>query len=247
MSERPTLLIYTDDTVLGLGAELAIRSLDRFEIVMAEPELAELVLLAGRIQPHIILIDTTPDITVGLISALRNTAKKSRIVLWGRSFSQELIDQAREIGIAGLQRRGCSKEEFVDALGRVADGEELFETNDAPADSRKVPLTRRESQLVTLLVQGLKNKEIATCLGITEGTVRMYLSKLFVKIGARDRFEVAVFGLKNAYCARAAWDGQNGFVTEIDQGRARPVLRSLVLVEPKRRRGYEALPRAAGE
>jgi DNA-binding CsgD family transcriptional regulator len=107
-----------------------------------------------------------------------------------------------------------------------------------PAHSKTVDLTNRESQLVTLLAQGLKNKEIASCLGITEGTVRIYLSRLFAKIGARDRFEVAVFGLKNAYCGHASWDGQNAFVTESDADRARPVLRSLVLVEPQRRRGY---------
>jgi hypothetical protein len=50
---------------------------------------------------------------------------------------------------------------------------------------------------VRLLAQGLKNKEIATCLGITEGTVKVYLSHLFKKVGAKDRFELALFGLKN--------------------------------------------------
>jgi DNA-binding CsgD family transcriptional regulator len=107
-----------------------------------------------------------------------------------------------------------------------------------PEHSKTVELTNRESQLVSLLAQGLKNKEIAACLGITEGTVRIYLSRLFAKIGARDRFEVAVFGLKNAYCGQATWDGQNAFVTENDEERARPLLKSLVLVEPQRRRGY---------
>jgi hypothetical protein len=91
---------------------------------------------------------------------------------------------------------------------------------------------------VSLLVQGLKNKEIAACIGITEGTVRIYLSKLFAKIGARDRFELAVFGLKNEFCGQAAWDGRDSFVTKTDEDRARPVLRSLMLVEPQRRRGY---------
>ncbi len=68
-----------------------------------------------------------------------------------------------------------------------------------------------------------------------------------MKIGARDRFEVAVFGLKNAYCGQAPWDGRNGFVTDADEGRARPFLRSLVLVEPGRRRGYVRQSKAVGE
>ena len=63
--------------------------------------------------------------------------------------------------------------------------------------ARRYSLTRREGQLVTLLSQGLKNKEIATALSISEGTVKVYLSRLFQKLGVKDRFELALYGLKN--------------------------------------------------
>ena len=62
---------------------------------------------------------------------------------------------------------------------------------------RTVKLSPREGDLVRLLAQGLKNKEIATVLSISEGTVKVYLSKLFVKTGAKDRLELALFGLRN--------------------------------------------------
>jgi len=50
---------------------------------------------------------------------------------------------------------------------------------------------------LALLVQGLKNKEIAAALNISEGTVKAYLTTLFEKVGAKDRFELALFGMKN--------------------------------------------------
>jgi hypothetical protein len=50
---------------------------------------------------------------------------------------------------------------------------------------------------VSLLSQGLKNKEIAATLGISEGTVKVYFSRLFQKVGVKDRFELALYGLKN--------------------------------------------------
>ncbi len=50
---------------------------------------------------------------------------------------------------------------------------------------------------MSLLSQGLKNKEIAATLFISEGTVKVYLSRLFQKLGVKDRFELALFGLKN--------------------------------------------------
>jgi DNA-binding CsgD family transcriptional regulator len=92
-----------------------------------------------------------------------------------------------------------------------------------------VALTQREGQLVSLLSQGLKNKEIATTLMISEGTVKVYLSRLFQKVGVKDRFELALFGLKNL---------TTGQIPVGDKGRragAIPGLRSLVLDKPVER------------
>jgi DNA-binding CsgD family transcriptional regulator len=81
----------------------------------------------------------------------------------------------------------------------VNDGELWFEKalTDSIMSARRYSLTRREGQLVSLLSQGLKNKEIATALNISEGTVKVYLSRLFQKLGVKDRFELALYGLKN--------------------------------------------------
>ena len=54
--------------------------------------------------------------------------------------------------------------------------------------------------------QGLKNKEIATALTISEGTVKVYLSRLFQKLGVKDRFELALYGLKNLTPGNGAID-----------------------------------------
>ena len=240
------LVLYTDDALLALGASTVLSSLPQFRVLAAEPVLSSLVPFVDQVRPDVILVDITPEITIGLISALRKAAPGARLILWGRSFSEELRYQARQIGVAGFLERGGAAEDFARNLTDLAGGGDLSAAH-KPAHSKTVQLTNRESQLVTLLVQGLKNKEIATCIGITEGTVRIYLSKLFAKIGARDRFEVAVFGLKNSFCGQASWDGRDGFVTESDEARAKPVLRSLVLVEPQRRRGYVRRAAAVGE
>lgn len=183
--------------------------------------------------------------TLGFFAALRQSAPAARVVLWDREFSEELVEQSRELGDIWFLQRGHSGEEFMQSISRIASGEEVI-ARSAPEGATRVSLTPREAQLITLLVQGLRNKEIGACLGITEGTVRIYLTKLFVKVGARDRFELAVFGLKNLNCGYAFWDGHNAFVTDVDEDRARPLLRSLLLVEPKRRKGYAHLPKAVG-
>jgi DNA-binding CsgD family transcriptional regulator len=87
----------------------------------------------------------------------------------------------------------------VGAICRALDGEMVYPESDEEVRqrSRRVRLTPREGQLIALLVQGLKNKEIAAQLELSEGTVKVYLSKLFQKVGAKDRFELALFGLRN--------------------------------------------------
>jgi len=239
------IVVYTDDTVLGAGASLILSASRQFHVTNALPEASCLISLVAQVCPDVVLVELNPDMTLGLISMLRAAVPGSRLVIWGKSFSDEVLHQARELGVAAFLRRGRTTDQFVGDLISIAEGSHVFEA-EKPPHTKTVPLTPRESQLVTLLAQGLRNKEIASCIGITEGTVRIYLSKLFVKIGARDRFEVAVFGLKNSYFGQASWDGRDGFVTENDEARARPVLRSLVLVEPGRRRGYAGLAKASG-
>jgi two-component system nitrate/nitrite response regulator NarL len=238
------VMIYTDDALLALGTATVLSSAG-FDVIEATPEVSELVPQVANINPGFLLLDLTPDVTAGLLAALRQAAPETQLVIWGRTFGDELLAQAKELGVAGFLRRGISREKFVECFRSIAGGDAPIEKE--VTNTTRVPLTPRESQLVALLQQGLRNKEIGACLGITEGTVRMYLSKLFAKTGARDRFEVALFGLKNSVCGHAAWDGRNAFVTDSDAGRARPVLRSLMLVEPARRRGYARLSMAVGE
>jgi DNA-binding CsgD family transcriptional regulator len=102
-----------------------------------------------------------------------------------------------------------------------------------------VALTKRESQLVALLSQGLKNKEIASTLQISEGTVKVYLSRLFQKVGVKDRFELALYGLRNLQ-NMAGDSSSDGSAPPRMVGRTRnPAhaqwLRSLVMEKPSDR------------
>ena len=96
-------------------------------------------------------------------------------------------------------RKTLPPELLLECIHKVHGGELWFEKSltDGLAATNRIALTRREGQLVTLLSQGRKNKEIASLLMITEGTVKVYLSKLYDKLGVKDRFELALYGLKN--------------------------------------------------
>ncbi len=245
LSKRFKVLLFSDEPQLVAGAAGLLSTTGEFDVVVAPPDLAELLPAVRRNLPDLIVIDVTPVTTLNLLSLLHEATPAAHLVLWARSFSAEVRARRQELGIAGFLNRTLSNPEFIDSLRRIANGEAMAHA-EAPGYSTNVRLTPRESQLLSVLAQGLKNKEIASCLSITENTVRIYLSRLYQKVGARDRYELALFAWKNANCGQAEWDGPNAFVTRREEERARPILRSLVLVEPARRRGYPDVARAAG-
>jgi DNA-binding NarL/FixJ family response regulator len=194
----------------------------------------EVVTAARLQQPDIVVYNLTREADLGLIRELQSAASLSTIVLWAREVSTEVAHQAVELGVRGFLSTTASPEHFRDCLRIAAQGELWMESALTMnlLTNRPVSLSKRQSELVALLVQGLKNKEIAAALGISEGTVKAYLTTLYEKVGARDRFELALFGLKNMGDLRGATPGP-------DIRPAKP-LRSLVA-----RRGFSRSPEEA--
>ncbi|HEY1184559.1 MAG TPA: response regulator transcription factor [Bryobacteraceae bacterium] len=180
--------------------------------------------------PDLVLMDLTPEITFAVLSEMQHAMQSTKIVLWVNSISTELAFQAMGLGVRGILRKTLATDLQVKCLQKVQAGELWFEKalTDSFLCARRVALTQREGQLVSLLSQGLKNKEIATTLMISEGTVKVYLSRLFQKVGVKDRFELALFGLKNLTT------GQLPISDKSHRGASAgmPGLRSLVLEKP---------------
>jgi len=233
------LLLYTDEPILASGLETVLAPATSYRlsgICRTTPALIEQARLE---RPDVLLLDLTPDLTFGVLLEVQRQFPNSRIVLWVRSISTELAYQAIEHGVRGILRKTHPPEILLKCLQMVAEGGLWFEEalKASFTTMRTISLTRRESQLVSLLSQGLKNKEIAATLFISEGTVKVYLSRLFQKLGVKDRFELALFGLKNMPSGEA--------LVEVPQPRAvlpqrknagqSQWLRSIVLEKPQAR------------
>ena len=149
--------------------------------------------------PDILLMDFDSEQDLEAVTRVLARAPRVNIVLWAHHPSVEMAYQAMNLGVRGVLRKTLSPESTVRCLQKVASGETWFEKDLTAGftEGRGVSLTPRESELVTLLSQGLKNKEISAALSITEATVRVYLSALFRKVGVKDRYELALFGLRN--------------------------------------------------
>jgi two-component system response regulator DesR len=180
--------------------------------------------------PDILLLDLTPEVTFGVLSDIKRVVRESKLVLWVNAISPELAFQAMGLGVRGILRKTLQADLQVKCLQRVDAGELWVEKaiTDSFLTPKRVVLSQREGQLTTLLSQGLKNKEIASTLQISEGTVKVYLSRLFQKVGVKNRFEMALFGLKNL----AAGYPQPSEQPSRANNAPIPHLRSLVLERP---------------
>lgn len=194
-----TVLLCADEPILAEGLRRILEDVPGFDLAGCCPKPEDLREQIEALQPDILLVDLTADVTFSVLSGLREVVSTSRIVLWVHAISTELALQAMSLGVRGILRRTLPVETLVRCLMRVNEGELWFEKalTDSIMTANSYSLTRREGQLVALLSQGLKNKEIAYQLSISEGTVKVYMSRLFQKLGVKDRFELALYGLRN--------------------------------------------------
>ena len=225
------VVVFTDEPLVSAGIRQLLEPQADIQLTGVVSELSELIGHCSATQPDLVLLSNGAVYDRTILTALRWECPKTAVVLWVNEISPELAHQAMETGARGILRRKLSTDMLLKCIRKVHEGELWFEKSLANTfiSGRAVRLSRRESQMIALLAEGQKNKEIATSLSISEGTVKVYLSRLFAKVGAKDRYELALFGLRNSRDPNVQ-----------DQSAAAP-LRSLFITPPE-----SALKKAAG-
>jgi DNA-binding NarL/FixJ family response regulator len=143
------------------------------------------------------LVDVTSGLSFESLAELNSRLPGCPVVLWSDALPLDLVFRTLEFGVRGLVPRTAAPELLVSSLKKVANGEMQIgfaSSRESAPSKRQVALTPREREIVMRLRQGLRNKQIATEMNITEGTVKIYLFRLFHKLGVRNRFELASYG-----------------------------------------------------
>jgi DNA-binding NarL/FixJ family response regulator len=194
------ILLCVAEPILAKGLEHLLRQVEGFELL---PTCCGVTALMQSISkgaaPDLVLLDLSPDVTFAAMADLKRATADAKIVLRVNSASAGLACQAIGLGVRGILRKQLPAGLQVKCLQRVLAGELWFEKvlTDIAVSSRPVVLSDREGEVVSLLAQGLTNKEIAATLHASEGAVKVYLSHLFEKTGVKDRFELALYGLQS--------------------------------------------------
>ena len=144
-----------------------------------------------------IVLEWLASIRSGTVDLTANTA----IVIWGASITEAEALRFLQAGARGILRKTAEMSVILACLRTVASGRSWMEESVFGELGRgerypRSELTAREQQVLELVEQGFKNKEIALDLGIRPGTVKIHLKHIFEKTGVRGRYGLALNGLK---------------------------------------------------
>lgn len=186
--------------VEGLRATLGAGEV--FQVLQPVRTLESLTRLVIASGPRLVIIDKacgTPAV-LDWLSRNRNHLAVAAVV-WGNAISDAEALRFLKAGARGVIRKTADLPALLSCLDAVANGatwmEDALFQQACRADTWSRPdLTQREQQVLELVEQGLRNKEIASELGIRPGTVKIHLRHIFEKTGVHGRYGLALSGLR---------------------------------------------------
>ena len=194
-SSRIRVLCVDDHRVMLDGLALLIGRQTDMEVVASATNVPQAVAEYTRVRPDITLMDLQLPGSSGVegIKQIRNVAPEARIVVLTMYQGDEDIYRSLEAGAATYVLKDALSDELVTVIRQVHQGNKpVTPAVEALLESgRHQPLlTPREIQVVRLIADGLRNKEIAVALGISEQTAKVHVKNILFKLRVNDRSAV---------------------------------------------------------
>ena len=208
MADRMRLLLVDDHYLVRLGLTSVI-ALEADMCVCAEAATGHHAIELFRThQPDVTLMDLRlPDLSgTEAIRAIRAEFPRARIIALSTFAGDEEIYLALEAGALAYLVKTVHPEELVDAIRKVAAGQPHIPPDLAARLASRSPrshLSPRELEVLKLMTMGKRNRDIAAQLDITEGTVKIHVSNVLVKLGVTDRTEAVTQALQRGIVALA--------------------------------------------
>lgn len=153
--------------------------------------------------PAVLILDKSFGIhaIMDCLKRLRGAGHKIAPIVWGLNMSEAEALRLLQAGALGVVCRTATTEAVLECIRAVAAGntwmeESMLQEPEHSVRGSRSNLTARELQVVELVEQGLKNRDIASNLGIRPGTVKIHLKHIFEKTGIRGRYGLALSGLR---------------------------------------------------
>ena len=202
------LIIIDDDKLVCQALKTIIETDKDFNVVAVGHNGQEAIELYNKNKPDILLMDIRMNIMTGIEAGeiILANYPLGKILYLTTFLDNEYIVKALKIGAKGYllkQNFDCIIPSLrAISLGQSVFGEEIVSKipemmNSSKKNFEGYSLSDKEIEIITLIAEGLSNKEIAASKYLSEGTVRNYISSILEKLELRDRTQIAIFYYKN--------------------------------------------------
>lgn len=197
------ILIADDHRIIVSGLEAILRGTD-FEIVGTVEDGSLVADAVASTQPDIVILDVRMPIRGGVeaLRELRSGGNGIPVVLLTAEIGDAELGEAIRLGVNGIVLKEAAHTRLLPCLQALREGRRFIDetllarTRDLPCagteDDPLEALNTRECAIARLIGQGLRNRDIAAELGMNEGTVKVYLYRIYKKLGLGSRTELAI-------------------------------------------------------
>jgi DNA-binding NarL/FixJ family response regulator len=199
---RKTIVVCDTEPVAIAGIRVLLESCEDLLLVGAEESLVTGFEIVNRLTPAVVLLDKAFGIhtVMDWMRRLRMLQESTAPVVWGSNLTEAEALRLVQAGALGVVRKSAPVGDIFACIRSSASGQpwtqESLKRGPDRAPGGKPNLTIRELQVLELVEQGMRNKDIAAKLGIRPGTVKIHLKHIFEKTGIHGRYGLAISYLK---------------------------------------------------
>jgi DNA-binding NarL/FixJ family response regulator len=201
---KKTIAVCDTQPITAQGLRNLLALSEDLQLVEALTSLEAAAAFVRANAPDIVVVDKGFGMRAVLewIHDLKLTNATPAVTVWGVSMTEAEVLRLLQAGARGIVRKTVDLTSLLACLRTVAGGRSwmedcVFRDSARQTGYPRSELTAREHQVLELVEQGFKNKEIAMELGIRPGTVKIHLKHIFEKTGVRGRYGLAINGLKD--------------------------------------------------
>lgn len=193
--------LVEDHPVTRLGLRALLAEDAAIELVAEAVDGRSAIEACLETQPDVVVVDLRlPDMdALGVLEALRSGRCASRLLVLTGFGTAEKARELLRAGAAGFLRKSADPDLLLDAIRSIASGRRMVDPELSADLALAMPggdLTPREVEILRLMASGATNKEIGDALFVSAGTVRTHVSRLLAKLGASDRTEAVMIGVR---------------------------------------------------
>jgi DNA-binding NarL/FixJ family response regulator len=199
------VLLVDDHKLVRAGLQSLLATTDDIAVVGTAADGSEAIGVATATDPDVVLMDLSMPGMSGVEATrkLRCLMPSARVVVLTTFADEDLVHQSIDAGAVGYLLKDEEPDDLVRGVRAAANGESPLSAKIArvllspPSPPSLDQLTEREREVLSLLANGMANREIAVEMAITERTVKAHLSNVYQRIGVADRTQAALWARRN--------------------------------------------------